>query len=51
MSPDNAIKEVLEYMNKRLGSESANGGLIIVTPDGRVGKAYTTERMAWASIV
>ncbi len=44
--PDEAIQSAFEYMLARVGGR---GGAICVTPDGRVGAAHTTARMAWAA--
>jgi L-asparaginase / beta-aspartyl-peptidase len=43
-SPDEAAHEAIEYLFNRLGG---HGGIILLGPDGRVGMAHNTPRMAW----
>jgi len=43
-SPDDAAHEAIEYLFRRLGG---HGGIILLGPDGRVGLAHNTPRMAW----
>jgi beta-aspartyl-peptidase (threonine type) len=43
-SPDEAAHEAIEYLFNRLGG---HGGIILLGPDGRVGLAHNTPRMAW----
>jgi beta-aspartyl-peptidase (threonine type) len=43
-SPDDAAREAIEYLFRRLGG---HGGIILLGPDGRVGLAHNTPRMAW----
>jgi beta-aspartyl-peptidase (threonine type) len=43
-SPDEAAHEAIEYLFRRLGG---HGGIILLGPDGRVGLAHNTPRMAW----
>ena len=43
-SPDKAAHEAIEYLFNRLGG---HGGIILLGPDGRVGLAHNTPRMAW----
>jgi beta-aspartyl-peptidase (threonine type) len=43
-SPDEAAHEAIEYLFNRLGG---HGGIILLGPDGRVGIAHNTPRMAW----
>jgi beta-aspartyl-peptidase (threonine type) len=45
-NPTAAIHTTLDAMLRRVGGR---GGLIMVTPDGRVGHGTTTTRMVWAS--
>ena len=44
--PSAAVDATLAEMLRRVGGR---GGLIMVTPDGRVGHGCTTPRMVWAS--
>jgi beta-aspartyl-peptidase (threonine type) len=44
-SPQEASHEVLTDMLTKVGG---CGGIIIVTPEGRIGIHFTTKRMAWA---
>src|ERR1700727_2636534 len=43
-SPDQAAHEAIDYLFDRLGG---HGGIILLGPDGRVGMAHNTPRMAW----
>ncbi|MBB5317529.1 isoaspartyl peptidase/L-asparaginase [Tunturibacter empetritectus] len=43
-SPDEAAHEAIDYLFNRLGG---HGGIILLGPDGRVGMAHNTPRMAW----
>jgi L-asparaginase / beta-aspartyl-peptidase len=43
-SPEQAAEEAIAYLFGRLGG---HGGIILLGPDGRVGIAYNTPRMAW----
>ena len=43
-SPEAAATEAIAYLHKRLGGY---GGMILLGPDGRVGMAHNTPRMAW----
>jgi beta-aspartyl-peptidase (threonine type) len=43
-SPEEAAHEAIEYLFRRLGG---HGGIILLGPDGRVGLAHNTPRMAW----
>jgi L-asparaginase / beta-aspartyl-peptidase len=43
-SPDEAAYEAIAYLFNRLGG---HGGIILLGPDGRVGLAHNTPRMAW----
>jgi L-asparaginase / beta-aspartyl-peptidase len=43
-SPDEAAHEAIDYLFDRLGG---HGGMILLGPDGRVGLAHNTPRMAW----
>ena len=43
-SPDEAAHEAIAYLYDRLGG---HGGIILLGPDGRVGLAHNTPRMAW----
>lgn len=43
-SPDEAAHEAIDYLFERLGG---HGGIILLGPDGRVGLAHNTPRMAW----
>ena len=43
-SPDEAAKAAIGYLYDRLGG---HGGIILLGPDGRVGLAHNTPRMAW----
>ena len=43
-SPDEAAHAAIAYLFDRLGG---HGGIILLSPDGRVGLAHNTPRMAW----
>ena len=43
-SPAGAAREAIEYLHRRLGG---HGGIILLGPDGSVGIAHNTPRMAW----
>jgi len=43
-SPDEAAHDAIAYLFNRLGG---HGGIILLGPDGRVGLAHNTPRMAW----
>lgn len=43
-SPDEAAHAAIDYLFNRLGG---HGGIILLSPDGRVGMAHNTPRMAW----
>jgi beta-aspartyl-peptidase (threonine type) len=43
-SPDKAAHEAIDYLFDRL---VGHGGIILLGPDGRVGLAHNTPRMAW----
>jgi beta-aspartyl-peptidase (threonine type) len=43
-SPDEAAHEAIDYLFDRLGG---HGGIILLGPDGRLGLAHNTPRMAW----
>ena len=43
-SPQEAAQAAIDYLFGRLGG---HGGIILLGPDGRVGVAYNTPRMAW----
>jgi beta-aspartyl-peptidase (threonine type) len=43
-SPQEAASAAIEYLYTRLGG---HGGIILLGPDGRVGLAHNTPRMAW----
>ncbi len=42
--PEEAAAEAIAYLYRRLGG---HGGMILLGPDGRVGMAHNTPRMAW----
>ena len=46
-SPEVACRKSLEYMKNKV---SGYGGIIMISPDGCIAKAFTTKRMAWASV-
>jgi beta-aspartyl-peptidase (threonine type) len=43
-SPQDAAQAAIDYLFQRLGG---HGGIILLGPDGRVGLAHNTPRMAW----
>lgn len=43
-SPEEAARAAIDYLFERLGG---HGGIILLGPDGRVGIAHNTPRMAW----
>jgi len=43
-SPQQAASEAIEYLFNRLGG---HGGMILLGPDGSIGLAHNTPRMAW----
>ena len=43
-SPQEAATEAIAYLHRRLGG---HGGMILLGPDGRIGLAHNTPRMAW----
>jgi L-asparaginase / beta-aspartyl-peptidase len=43
-SPEEAAAAAIDYLFSRLGG---HGGIILLGPDGRVGMAHNTPRMAW----
>ncbi|MCU1324542.1 MAG: Asparaginase [Acidobacteriaceae bacterium] len=43
-SPAEAAQAAIDYLYERLGG---HGGIILLGPDGRVGLAHNTPRMAW----
>jgi beta-aspartyl-peptidase (threonine type) len=43
-SPEQAAHEAIDYLFTRMGG---HGGIILLGPDGRVGLAHNTPRMAW----
>ena len=43
-SPAEAAHAAIDYLFERLGG---HGGIILMAPDGRVGMAHNTPRMAW----
>jgi beta-aspartyl-peptidase (threonine type) len=43
-APQEAAEAAIEYLYSRLGG---HGGVILLGPDGRVGLAHNTPRMAW----
>ena len=44
VSPNKAAHAAIDYLFERLGG---HGGIILLAPDGRVGLAHNTPRMAW----
>ena len=42
--PEEAARAAIDYLFERLGG---HGGIILLGPDGRVGMAHNTPRMAW----
>ncbi len=43
-APEQAAAEAIAYLHDRLGG---HGGMILLGPDGRIGLAHNTPRMAW----
>ena len=43
-SPQEAAAAAIDYLHSRLGG---HGGIILIGPDGRLGLAHNTPRMAW----
>jgi beta-aspartyl-peptidase (threonine type) len=43
-TPQHAASAAIEYLYQRLGG---HGGIILLGPDGRIGIAHNTPRMAW----
>lgn len=43
-APQRAASDAISYLESRLGG---HGGIILIGPDGRVGVAHNTPRMAW----
>ena len=43
-SPEQAAQAAIDYLFRRLGG---HGGIILLGPDGRIGIAHNTPRMAW----
>jgi beta-aspartyl-peptidase (threonine type) len=43
-APQQAASAAIEYLYQRLGG---HGGVILLGPDGRIGMAHNTPRMAW----
>ena len=46
-SQDEVIKQVLDDMTQKVGGD---GGGIAITPDGKIGVDWNSERMAWAYV-
>ena len=46
-SPEEACRKSLEYMKNKV---SGYGGVIMISSDGYIAKAFSTKRMAWASV-
>ena len=44
VAPEDAAAQAIAYLHKRLGG---HGGIILLGPDGRIGLAHNTPRMAW----
>ena len=44
VTPEDAAREAIAYLFNRLGG---HGGIILLGPDGRIGLAHNTPRMAW----
>jgi beta-aspartyl-peptidase (threonine type) len=42
--PEQAAADAIAYLHRRLGG---HGGIILLGPDGRIGLAHNTPRMAW----
>ncbi|MDE1163704.1 MAG: isoaspartyl peptidase/L-asparaginase [Acidobacteriaceae bacterium] len=43
-TPEEAAADAIQYLHTRLGG---HGGMILLGPDGRIGLAHNTPRMAW----
>jgi beta-aspartyl-peptidase (threonine type) len=43
-SPQDSATAAIDYLQSRLGG---HGGIILLGPDGRIGLAHNTPRMAW----
>ena len=43
-APQQAATDAISYLESRLGG---HGGIILIGPDGRIGVAHNTPRMAW----
>jgi beta-aspartyl-peptidase (threonine type) len=43
-TPQQAASEAIAYLYSRLGG---HGGIILLGPDGQIGLAHNTPRMAW----
>jgi L-asparaginase / beta-aspartyl-peptidase len=43
-SPQDSAQDAIDYLYSRLGG---HGGIILLSPDGRIGLAHNTPRMAW----
>jgi L-asparaginase / beta-aspartyl-peptidase len=43
-APEEAARDAIAYLHRRLGG---HGGIILLGPDGRLGMAHNTPRMAW----
>ena len=43
-TPEQAAADAIAYLYERLGG---HGGIILMGPDGRIGLAHNTPRMAW----
>ena len=46
-SPEEACRKSLEYMKSKV---AGYGGVIMISSDGYTAKAFSTKRMAWASV-
>lgn len=46
-APQAAAQDAIEYLHRRL---HGHGGIILLGPDGRIGVAHNTPRMAWAVV-
>ena len=46
-SPEEACRKSLEYMKNKV---SGYGGVIMISSDGYIAKAFSTKRMAWAGM-
>ena len=47
VTPQRALEGALQFMLQRVGGR---GGMILITREGQLAKAFTTERMSWASV-